>query len=257
MVTVVLNNLLVEEMAIGSEGLVTELEARTRILWSLVRCSVVTLWRSKVHAGGAECPVVNRLHLVFQDGLCVSLQQDDLVAEMAEQHQAAPCEYQILAALRQRVLNSMEDSGKSVKLTKAAKSLAKKIRKESPSPVRIISLHSWGTNKFSTNFYASTGMEERPGAYVLFQSLGPLVGGAEGFYAAFLSSFAKKVSSVRPVEGLFCHACADSEAASITMMQHIAYQGRLNSTFGTLSSKVAKTDVICGQGVYDVKTNVY
>jgi hypothetical protein len=43
------------------------------------------------------------LTLVFCDGTILRLRQDEIVKALAEQHQAAPCEYQILAAIEKQV----------------------------------------------------------------------------------------------------------------------------------------------------------
>ena len=120
---------------LDSSEVTTDLNVRqtNRVLWCLVRCVVVTLWRSKVagnisssstttatsnshrsskghnaasppndHQQFSARPLMvipkQQLTLIFQDGLCLNL-GDDLVTTMAEQHQAAPCEYQILAAI--------------------------------------------------------------------------------------------------------------------------------------------------------------
>ena len=237
---------------IETENLVADLNARTRILWCLVRCCVVTLWRSKIHASTAACPLVNRLRLVFTDGVCVSLQQDELVAELAEQHQAAPCEHQILVALRKRVLDAKKVAINQVDWSKVAKSLLKKIRKESPSPFRVVSTPTVGSKNYTRDFYGSSQGTTDKGTYVLMQTLGPSTSVAKSFHEAFSTCFTKKESDVVVMDGRFCDQCEDMEAASITMMQHIAYQGRMKSTFGTLWSKEAKADVVCGQGEYNV-----
>lgn len=239
---------------IDTEDLVTNLEARTRILWCLVRCCVVTLWRSKVHASTTACPLVNRLHLMFQDGTRLSLQQDELVAELAEQHQAAPCEYQILDALRKRVMDVKKTPTSPVDWSREGDLLAKLIRKESRSPFRVVSAMSRASRNFARDFYGCERDTTDSGTFVLLQTLGTVTSWAESFREALISGFTIKEDSdvvAAAVDGSFCGNCADIEAASITMMQHIAYQGRLSNTFASNSSKVAKKDVLCGQGAFD------
>lgn len=102
-----------------SDRLSVRLEDRrtTRVLWCMVRCTVTSLWRSKVAAGGGGCHsdsssssssrcgavLSNRIMFVFQDGAKLTLRQEDLVRSMSEQHQAAPCEYQIMTMLRTKL----------------------------------------------------------------------------------------------------------------------------------------------------------
>jgi transcriptional regulator NrdR family protein len=52
---------------------------------------------------GGKSPLTNRLTLVFEDGQAVTFEQDELVTSLAEQHQAAPSENQILKALQAKL----------------------------------------------------------------------------------------------------------------------------------------------------------
>lgn len=85
----------------------------SRLLWALVRVTVCTLWRSRLASSSSNntppttttsttqqsSPLQNTLTIVFEDGLVLSLEQEDFLTFLAYQHQAAPCEYQILQAL--------------------------------------------------------------------------------------------------------------------------------------------------------------
>ena len=230
---------------INPNELVTDLEARSGILWRLVRCVVVTLWRSKVHGKDSESPLKNRLHLVFKDGTYLSLTQDELVSKLAEQHQAAPCEFQILKALEQRLSDASKDSSDTVILSKVAKSISKRIRKDSVPPYRIVLTRSGesGTRNFVHNFYATStpDHEESNGTYLLTQQL-EHTPESTTFTTAFIARFTKKEPKTLLINGEFCDACTDEIAASITMMQHIAYQNCLDGTFvgSSESFKVAK-----------------
>jgi len=89
---------------IRSGDLTADLSARSRILWCLVRVCVCSLWRSKLASTSSSSAtrnisLENTLSLIFEDGLIVTMQQEDLVKSLAEKHQAAPCEYQVLLAL--------------------------------------------------------------------------------------------------------------------------------------------------------------
>ena len=86
---------------IPSTQLSSRLQDRSRVLWCLVRLIVNTLWRSRLASADHDdgYPLENTLTLVFSDHLCLRLEQEEWVKTLAEQHQAAPSEHQILAAL--------------------------------------------------------------------------------------------------------------------------------------------------------------
>ena len=87
---------------------------RSSILWSMVRCTVTCLWRSRL-AGEGRCAagisaLQNRLTFLFADGVTLTLNQEEFVASMAEKHLAAPSEFQILSALHQKAAHSLSRS---------------------------------------------------------------------------------------------------------------------------------------------------
>ena len=92
---------------ISADAVTTALNHRTRLMWCLVRCTVTSLWRSKLAGGKSTAslhpPPTNRLSLLFNDGIVLTLDQNDLVIDMASNHQAAPSEYQVLAAIRKKL----------------------------------------------------------------------------------------------------------------------------------------------------------
>jgi Basic tilted helix bundle domain len=136
-----------------SSELTLELEARP-LLWPLIRCVVNALWRSRVASNttsttrtgpsrhgttestrttDAVPPATsstssslrisgtsyhNHLVLVFADDLVIDLEESTVV-EMAERHQAAPCEHQVL----QLVLEQMNKQ-KPASVTSAKRELA-------------------------------------------------------------------------------------------------------------------------------------
>ena len=93
-------------LPISSDDLSSNLSDRDRVLWGVVRCTVVALWRSRLVGGGGRGDGAvlcgNRLTFLFQNGAVLTVDQGELVQSMAEQHQAAPSEYQILTALLQK-----------------------------------------------------------------------------------------------------------------------------------------------------------
>lgn len=83
--------------------------SRNRTLWCMVRLCVCSLWRSKLasssdassssSAGGS---LENVLTFVFTDGSHMTLNQKEFISALAEKHQAAPSERQILEELCSR-----------------------------------------------------------------------------------------------------------------------------------------------------------
>lgn len=69
--------------------------------WCLVRLCVCSLYRSKF-ASTARDALDNKLSFIFQDGLTINLDQRDFISSLAEKHQAAPSERQILEELCRR-----------------------------------------------------------------------------------------------------------------------------------------------------------
>ncbi len=98
---------------IAAHAVTTSLSHRHRIMWCMVRCTVTCLWRSRLagaknhHDETASAnhppPPINRLSFIFNDGIVLTLDQNDLVVDMASNHQAAPSEYQILATIRKKL----------------------------------------------------------------------------------------------------------------------------------------------------------
>ena len=102
-----------------SHDVVPYLEDRNHWMWCMVRCIVTCLWRSRLasgklsrnasHPDNDKTSLQNRLSFLFQDGVVLTLDQLDLVTDMATNHQAAPSEYQILSMVRVK-LNDMIQS---------------------------------------------------------------------------------------------------------------------------------------------------
>ncbi len=99
-----------------SSALTSSLSERSYVMWTIVRLTVCTLWRSRVAssrqsktnletdsishtANAAACDLENVLTFSFNDGLFLTIEQNALVDMLAKKHQAAPSEYQILEAL--------------------------------------------------------------------------------------------------------------------------------------------------------------
>jgi hypothetical protein len=214
----VLLNLALESHQIVAE---TKQQQRVRSLWMLVRVTVCTLWRSRLAGGTAAgggavrstSPLVNSLTIVFRDQTSLTLCQDDLVQDMAEQHQAAPSEHQILKAIRNKLDDELVPFHKErlVSVATACTACLDLTRTESP------------TNKgrcidFSTRFYNSTQDFAATGKVLL------LLGDEN---SSHLVGFLRKTGVQAVPTKLIHRNVIDWEASSIVMIQHLLYQHRL------------------------------
>jgi hypothetical protein len=255
---------------IPSTGVVSDLAARTPLLWKLVRSLVVTLWRSKVHATTASTspsadPGDNRStsclrnfwHAVFADGVALSLGTEDFVTPLAAAHQAAPTEWQILQALNKRLSDL---SLSSVESPTTADTATRKL------------LQSLFRTKDSLN---NNERSNRPVGrwHVVLVDYTDIHGGSQDddMHKDWMEE-AYNSSCVETLESYTCIACLsifdekhpenrfapcrkllpegiqisrylhskpsiDGIAANLTMLQHLAYQGR----WGTILGKNQKT----------------
>lgn len=209
-----------------SSELSTELSDRTRALWCLVRCTVASLWRSRLVGQGGKSPLLNRLTLIFEDGQVVTLEQDELVTSLAEQHQAAPSENQILNALQAKlekvaaptvqdwksravaILNGLVLKGKPRYILNTE-------AKENDRDLSRIFCDMVPKHSSETNVSAWVLVSVRPRSTVL----------------ADMEKSVLRACRKMKLPVIHCPAlsssCQDREAATITMLQHFAYQNRL------------------------------
>lgn len=86
---------------IDSSSLTADPSMRCRVHWCMVRLCVCSLYRSKFASTTREA-LCNKLSFIFQDGLALNLDQQGFISSLAEKHQAAPSERQILEELCRR-----------------------------------------------------------------------------------------------------------------------------------------------------------
>ena len=178
----------------------TELSERDTILWTLVRCVVVALWRSRLVGKASQESTVlqNRMTLVLSDGKTLSLSQESLVKGMAERHQAAPCEFQILSELAQRLstTGAKDLSEKSIHQNKAVL-----LPPGLPPPTTLLDIEMTergAVDSFATSFYNSSLSTGAVHAAVLIR-----LGDSEHPWAEVVrQSFPRRVRSVRLGEGI-------------------------------------------------------
>jgi hypothetical protein len=217
----------------ASSELSTELSDRTRALWCLVRCTVASLWRSRLVGQGGKSPLTNRLTLVFEDGQAVTFEQDELVTSLAEQHQAAPSENQILNALQAKIKKVAAPAVQDWK-TRAVAVLERLVLEDNMTKPRyILNTEAKGSDRDLFRLFCNTdpqhASETNDSAWVLL-SIGPRVTALEDMEKNVLRACRKMKVPVIHCPAL-SSSCQDREAGTITMVQHFAYQNRL---FGML-----------------------
>ena len=91
---------------IDSTSLTADPSKRCRVHWCMVRLCVCSLYRSKFASTTREA-LCNTLSFIFQDGKAINLDQRGFISSLAEKHQAAPSERQILEELCRRRDNTL------------------------------------------------------------------------------------------------------------------------------------------------------
>jgi hypothetical protein len=223
---------------IPSTALTVSLEKRNRVVWCLVRCVVVALWRSRVVGQSCEATTLaNRLTFVFSDGVFLDLLQDELVTSLAEQHQAAPSEHQILKALCSMLQAKDADAATSKHLLGDWKTTALSVLQSTMTEDRVkpLCLLHLATPKSEAGidlarlFYSACVAKpsSRPSAVVALISIQKNILWKEQ-RQAFCQAATKLDLPVVSASILSSSGtCQDSEAATITMLQHFCYQSRL------------------------------
>ncbi|KAJ3262459.1 hypothetical protein HDU77_000309 [Chytriomyces hyalinus] len=218
-----------------SKELTTDLNVRDSVLWNIIRVTVVTLWRSHIMTSKAE--LSTKLTLLFQDGLALTLDQSELVTTLAEQHQAAPSEFQILRALVMKrdsvLLQEKEKKGPSLNNWKES---ADAIIANVKSELNDFHVMEVDQREASADFVegiyatpeASVGSKTQS-LLVLMDIQGP-ASTSKVSHSALMAACRKLKLNVHKM-AILPHTTniLDREAATITMIQHFLYQNRLLS----------------------------
>jgi hypothetical protein len=251
------------EVPASSGDVSTRLDDRKHWIWCMVRCIVTSLWRSRLASGkgNSNAPdqtsdttvLQNRLSFLFQDGVTLTLDQWDLVTEMAEQHQAAPSEYQILFAVRQKLDGLMQAEPSKSLYPKSASELlhdlffdrvVRKVHhpsiwidfsgKSTPSENDFYKAIPNGINAANTLTRLTTETSKLIAIAIPFSRNGDIHAVTASTNSSILLDIQKccrdKSTSKWSIVGgqkLVDVDCIDQEAVTITMLQHLAYQERL------------------------------
>lgn len=270
-----------------SDQVVIDLDQRDRTLWCIVRVLVSSLWRSRFASSSSNNnrrtnnPLNNIVTLVFLDGTYITLRQKEWVSSLAEQHQAAPSEYQVLKALIERIQEHKPDApSKSTPVVVwdqrvpwiLDQLLVASDDTAASSARNVIHLQSDAASDVTQQFYTQTEITPYPKSSDsnTTQSIWALMSiasstsqgddkGLQEVQKAFLRVFDKEprwnlshqsvlAAASGSTETHNSSCCGDWEASSITMLQHFIYQDRL--FLGEGSSQKGKTS---GEGGEDIK----
>ncbi|KDO35657.1 hypothetical protein SPRG_18819 [Saprolegnia parasitica CBS 223.65] len=215
----------VAAVPMASSGVSTDLGSRSQALWAMVRLLVVTLWRSRIASSG-EVPLTTALTFVFEDAVALTLKQDELVTALAEQHQAAPCEYQILRALCQYLAAATPDADVATMASRLVEGSTMAIDVSNAAAERGLY-----EAFYTTEAIASAGDAMR---LLVLVPLAPTHAGHDAVVAACAHGGVPLVSqSLLPSPEMV--PVHDAEAATVTMLQHLLYQQRLGSALASLA----------------------
>lgn len=191
-------------------------------------------------------PLRNGLTVLFEDGLEISFKQDELITSLAEQHQATPCEYQILQALCKKRDEAVALGEWNASWADAL--LDSVLCEQSSLPTFALDSHAeetTGSGDLLIHLYSlDTHVRNTNGGQLLLL-LRIRDDGGEVTRNNNLISQVKEVYERQGIpvmrESPTRESVQDMEAATVTMLQHFIYQGRLFAALERVSSKQAKT----------------
>eukprot|EP00980_Cylindrotheca_fusiformis_P005977 scaffold1278_cov191-Cylindrotheca_fusiformis.AAC.2 len=207
------------------------LKDRCRTHWGLVRIIVCTLWRSRLVSSDFSVSHSSTLHLVFDDGIAVHLNEGEFVSKLASKHQAAPSEHQILIALKEQIEALSIEPETTSKNKAASRILSRLLGSLTENQSIILGIDPTGSNELSRKFYSeedSCRSQSRNLIVMLDldRTKRPLTEKPRDMYRAFLKA-AKKTDVPFLRQSLVGEKCQDYEASSIVALQHFCYQNRL------------------------------
>ena len=229
------------DVQMSSAGLTHDLSARSRTLWCLVRLCVCALWRSKLASSSASTEIKptmleNTLSFVFEDDIILTLEQEDLVKTLAEKHQAAPSEHQILVGLCQKRDEAVGENNKpSIKrlVKKSIKEWRNSLEDPQNSRCYCLGISKKNNEKAEPSLidciYSNPITQRNTSANALiFAHLairGTSVESDDCKYASVFERVGVPVFTSNIIQSNSLNQ--DAEASAITMLQHFEYQQRL------------------------------
>jgi hypothetical protein len=213
----------ISTVPLDSESVSTDLSKRDHVHWSLVRIIVCTLWRSKLVSSKSMLNHTNSLHLLFNDGVLVSLEEGDFVTQLAEQHRAAPSEFQILQALKDFIHDKkyfIGDKGRK----RTMKKVFERIDDISDTPLMAtIALDHGSSKDLIKKFYTSQDISMFENGIALFH---PIDTFSEKENKKMMEAIFSTSSKRGMTAAVYSQRAIDA-AAGIICIQHFCYQSRL------------------------------
>jgi len=240
----------------NSQSLTSDPLQRKRIMWCMVRICVCSLWRSKLASASTSSstssePLNNVLTFLFDDGIRITLKQREFTSAMAEKHKAAPSERQILEELCHRrdvAISKIDNIHIDVKQTcndivSSTKSLST-FALDFTNHCNLPNHHSRKeimNVAYSRRLFKRIDMDKETPSWTLFTIIrvrsnldnqlcnntdGPTKR-IESIHKILLQALSKAGVQVRNQTLLLGQSSQDDEACTVTMLQHLDYQGYL------------------------------
>ena len=214
----------VTTVPLDSKSISTDLSKRDYVHWSLVRIIVCTLWRSKLVSSSVVLQHANSLHLLFNDGVLVSLQETDFVTRLAEQHRAAPSEFQILQALKDFIQENVLFLG-DISRKRTIQKVLERILEISDVPLMatITALDHESSKLLTERFYSSTAFSTFENGVILFN---PIETTSKAENTRMIETILS-VSRKKRMKATSFSQNSEDVAAGIICIQHFCHQSRL------------------------------
>jgi hypothetical protein len=165
----------------------------------------------------------NSLHLLFNDGVLVSLQETDFVTRLAEQHRAAPSEFQILQALKDFIQENILFIGDNSRKRTIQKVL-ERIAEISDVPLMAtITALDHKSKLLTETFYSSTAFSTFEHGVILFNPIETTSNTKNTKTVETILSLSKK----KRMKATGFSQNSQDVAAGIICLQHFCYQNRL------------------------------
>ena len=202
----------------------TALNKRSLALWCLVRCTVAALWRSNVARRKQDNRETTRFTAVLGGSGQHATATESMLFEMAERHEAAPSEYQVLKAWK--AVPTVDTNRKSIDELIAGTTHVLDCTVSAKSPNLESVRHRFYKKIDPTEKKAFVGAEVPESVVVLLAPLGPCL----AIDSFFDCSKTTVVVAGDTIANTNQHGNLQSPSATftyITMIQHLAYQSRL------------------------------
>ena len=223
---------------IDSTSLTSDPNRRCRVHWCMVRLCVCSLYRSKFKSVTREA-LENKLSFIFHDGVAINLNQRDFISSLAEKHQAAPSERQILEELCRRRDNVIAQERCDDHITQLISSYTRKIngggdvyaldfRDElQEMPNQVVDLAYTPTEHYSPYDSCDSTLLAILHVRDTQRKATPKV---DSIHKILLDVIQRSYIRMKE-QSLLARETQDSEALTIIMLQHLDYQSKL---FGLL-----------------------